>query len=1065
MRDIEKRLQVPVDFKAVAEKGPEFKDPLFPPLTVSLGDDEEMKEIIQRKVQWRRVGEIFRSYRLFKGIDINDVIQGELGDCYFISAITGLSENPNRILKLFMIAKENSHGCYAVTLYVCGAPRTIVLDDYFPALGRMWALTHSKEEEIWVMLLEKAWAKAHGNYGLISGGDSREALSALSGAPTTLMRHSGKDKEQIWRLIKDASRKKYVMSAGGAKAIKGLYSGHAYSLLKAIELNTQNMGTVRLVQIRNPWGEYEWNGDWADNSNTWTPELRLQAGHTIANDGTFFMSFDDYYNLYSYTFICQYIDTYIHSHVVVEQHEACVAFQVLSETRGFFSVHQLTPRMSRAKTCKPLFIELYAYRDQGLQLVKGIINETQAISFSSNPAGSNAIGTATVETVLPPGLYIMHAFYLNNDVPAIKYICFTAYSSKGVDLVHLPGKTSVKSITRAELLRTVDAYMKSKSINPVKKKLTRGTKEMCMNGHPVTYVGPQEGVFRCDYCRQQKQRDKGRYVCSKCMYDVCTDCRPAPAAPIKVPAPEPPKPKEEVKHVPASPPKNSVSSLQPIMSKEEATTCPKKHPLVCKQPPRFSDRLFICCSCGRANRFSSPRWICETCSYLLCDTCKKPTDIAIAPIPGNPPASAHPTCLRNHRLNFDFTIYPGNVYLCDECDRQGKCTCGRWRCSVCNYDLCTYCAPPPKIDRPVPTSIYGRSGSAPIASSVITTCTKGHMLWYSTYSYLSGEYECNKCFRHANCKDGRWFCIQCEYDICLSCRPPPEDIEKYTKTCNNGHVMIQSTNRYNEQDAYYRCSFCRKAKSVEDNRWWCPICNYDVCNECADNDIENLEWPEPLDEEERRCKDNKHEFVNSKETMQFFTCQKEEEEKSGSYGRFICLKCGMIQCGKCAETSGKKIEEQKDSPGPGRVAYEFNEVEASAGFMVELQEGCDNTAVEVTEKPEPNNEYVPKKKNEDKKWLNCKASCCSVLQITEHSLFEIIQMQGIMLMMIKFKSKWVILLSSAQRVFQLLNLFQMFLYLLLYFALLFGQYTQFLMQLKVFFLLLCDETSQFGYDL
>ena len=74
---------------------------------------------------------------------------------------------------------------------------------------------------------------------------------------------------------------------------------HAYALLQAAEF----AGKHRLVQVRNPWGkskqtdeiyifmyiccnvsnpdpskgQFEWCGDWSDNSALWTPELKSLA--------------------------------------------------------------------------------------------------------------------------------------------------------------------------------------------------------------------------------------------------------------------------------------------------------------------------------------------------------------------------------------------------------------------------------------------------------------------------------------------------------------------------------------------------------------------------------------------------------------------------------------------------------------------------------------------------------------------------------------------------------------------------------------------------------------------
>jgi len=48
------------------------------------------------------------------------------------------------------------------------------------------------------------------------------------------------------------------------------------------------------VKIRNPWGSFEWKGDWSDNSQVWTEEAKAIMNHVIADDGTFCMPFEDY---------------------------------------------------------------------------------------------------------------------------------------------------------------------------------------------------------------------------------------------------------------------------------------------------------------------------------------------------------------------------------------------------------------------------------------------------------------------------------------------------------------------------------------------------------------------------------------------------------------------------------------------------------------------------------------------------------------------------------------------------------------------------------------------------
>ena len=48
-----------------------------------------------------------------------------------------------------------------------------------------------------------------------------------------------------------------------AKLTNGLVKGHAYSITGAVKVKVQGK-EVKLLRIRNPWGEKEWNGDWGD---------------------------------------------------------------------------------------------------------------------------------------------------------------------------------------------------------------------------------------------------------------------------------------------------------------------------------------------------------------------------------------------------------------------------------------------------------------------------------------------------------------------------------------------------------------------------------------------------------------------------------------------------------------------------------------------------------------------------------------------------------------------------------------------------------------------------------
>jgi len=73
---------------------------------------------------------------------------------------------------MFLTKDINRAGCYALQFWINGEPRTIVIDDYLPIKkGKdkktpklAFAKTNKGENEIWMMLVEKAWAKFCGSY-------------------------------------------------------------------------------------------------------------------------------------------------------------------------------------------------------------------------------------------------------------------------------------------------------------------------------------------------------------------------------------------------------------------------------------------------------------------------------------------------------------------------------------------------------------------------------------------------------------------------------------------------------------------------------------------------------------------------------------------------------------------------------------------------------------------------------------------------------------------------------------------------------------------------------------
>mmetsp|Transcript_64560 Transcript_64560/g.179152 ORF Transcript_64560/g.179152 Transcript_64560/m.179152 type:complete len:338 (-) Transcript_64560:1150-2163(-) len=119
------------------------------------------------------------------GITPSDICQGQLGDCWLLSAIACLAEHEGAIQRVFKSHVKSTWGRYHVRLFdgQHNRWRDIVVDDYIPVdpKTKRALFTHPSGHEMWVLILEKAFAKLVGSYSALEGGMSLWALEALTG--------------------------------------------------------------------------------------------------------------------------------------------------------------------------------------------------------------------------------------------------------------------------------------------------------------------------------------------------------------------------------------------------------------------------------------------------------------------------------------------------------------------------------------------------------------------------------------------------------------------------------------------------------------------------------------------------------------------------------------------------------------------------------------------------------------------------------------------------------------------------------------------------------------------
>ena len=336
---------VEITWDGVSPDDKGFFDHKFPADPSSTGLDPP-REI---PAQWIRAPQMTRlaEDKLFDEIHPNDCMQGGVGNCWLIAAIASIAEFPSAIERLIEPKKIAPDGKYTISLYdvrtSSWAPQ--VMDDLIPCEPfEVWqenatpVFSKPDGNELWVLLLEKAFAKFVGSYGELSGGQTSWAWQALTGVEEQVW-YFRDAAAQVWKkcVVKPDQQREmmrtdrracpffptdyartdaefftrlhewdqanYVMSAcitpkpGEIEAARndGLVEGHAYSLIQVKEV-----GGLKLIQLRNPWGSQEWNGKWSDESAEWSahPEVAQALDHSADPDGLFWMSYTDFLTVF-----------------------------------------------------------------------------------------------------------------------------------------------------------------------------------------------------------------------------------------------------------------------------------------------------------------------------------------------------------------------------------------------------------------------------------------------------------------------------------------------------------------------------------------------------------------------------------------------------------------------------------------------------------------------------------------------------------------------------------------------------------------------------------------------
>jgi hypothetical protein len=194
-------------------------------------------------------------------ISVNDLHQGQLGDCFLIASIGELAlTHPDAISRMI---KVNANGTETVTLYtdknghVAGygatafKATTITIDNTFSSAGVNNGSTQdvlAGKKEIWPQVLEKAIAILDGGYSAIAnGGNPMIVMQELTGKSAISVSPGQLTLQKLQAYIAEGDL--IAMDTGGGSLGFNLVNNHAY-MFEAVTI----VKGAAMVQVGNPWG-------------------------------------------------------------------------------------------------------------------------------------------------------------------------------------------------------------------------------------------------------------------------------------------------------------------------------------------------------------------------------------------------------------------------------------------------------------------------------------------------------------------------------------------------------------------------------------------------------------------------------------------------------------------------------------------------------------------------------------------------------------------------------------------------------------------------------------------
>lgn len=190
----------------------------------------------------------------------NDIEQGTIGDCYFLSTLSSLAKVAPNVIRQSVV--DLGDGTYAVRFQNDGASTYVRVDARLPLY---WAGSEpayarlGQQNSLWVAIMEKAFADYRtpqtSSYAAINGGAMSEAYNDLgcSSSDDWTFANSTALAQYIQQQLKNGMSVTYATKTDTAQLI----GDHAYTV-DSVQID--GSGNVTGITLRNPWGPQAGNG-------------------------------------------------------------------------------------------------------------------------------------------------------------------------------------------------------------------------------------------------------------------------------------------------------------------------------------------------------------------------------------------------------------------------------------------------------------------------------------------------------------------------------------------------------------------------------------------------------------------------------------------------------------------------------------------------------------------------------------------------------------------------------------------------------------------------------------